>query len=68
MLREAFSEEGGEVDVVDGGRACIWKDVICEIGIIRYEPEGACRLAGVIEVFWTGEMFRTRREVVGSAT
>lgn len=41
--------------------------VICDIGMIRYEPAGAWRFEGVIEVFWTGEMLRMRREVVGSA-
>lgn len=35
VLRDAFSEGGDVEEVVCGGRDCNWKEVICEIGIMR---------------------------------
>lgn len=67
VLSDAFSGGGGELEVDGGGRDCSWKVIICDIGMIRYEPAGAWRFEGIIDVFWTGEMLRMRREVVGSA-
>lgn len=67
VLIDAFSGGGGEFEVDGGGRDRSWKVVICDMGIMRYEPDGAWRFEVVIEVFWTGEMLRMSREVVGSA-
>lgn len=41
VLTDAFSDGFGDAEVDVDGRACNWKDVICEIGMMRYDPEGA---------------------------
>ena len=52
-----------------GGRLRIWKDWICERGMMRYAPAGAVRVFAVIVdvVLDEADVLRTRRLVIGSA-
>ena len=63
----------GSITVVLGedgvGRVRIWKEEICERGIMRYAPAGAASVFGVIVEGMSGEaeVLRTSRLVIGSA-